>query len=94
MKGNITDKKTEYERARVCLKNLRKELGLSQEAMARKFAVGPGTIALWELGKRNMSGPARKLLELLYQMYWRTHLQRLDRERSKAKRAERLKRKN
>src|SRR5271167_2810056 len=46
------------------LKQLRQVLELSQRGMAKEFGVAPGAIAFWESGKRRISGPALKLLEL------------------------------
>jgi DNA-binding transcriptional regulator YiaG len=46
------------------LLNLRKLYGWSQARLAKEWDVAPGTIALWETGKRSLPGPARKLLFL------------------------------
>jgi len=44
---------------------LRKRLNWTQRDAAEEFYVSPGTIALWETGKRKMPGPAIRLLEIL-----------------------------
>lgn len=46
------------------LYELRKRLGWSQKQLADEFYVAPGTIALWELGKREIPGPVIKLIEI------------------------------
>lgn len=43
---------------------LRQELRLSQRELALKFRVSPGAIALWESGRRTISGPISLLIEL------------------------------
>lgn len=43
---------------------LRKSKDWSQKRMAEEFYVSPGTIALWELGQREIPGPVRKLMEI------------------------------
>ena len=35
---------------------IRRYFGLSQEAMARRLAVDPGTLAMWERGERELKG--------------------------------------
>ena len=42
---------------------IRRYLGLSQEAMARRLKVDPGTLAKWERGKKRPEG--RSLIRLL-----------------------------
>lgn len=37
------------------LRELREAKGLSQRKVADEIGVTPGTVALWELGKRNLS---------------------------------------
>lgn len=44
--------------------DLRKKLEWSQKRMADEFYVSPGTIALWELGQREVPGPVIKLIEI------------------------------
>lgn len=46
------------------LYDLRKSRDWSQKQIAEEFYVSPGTIALWELGQREIPGPVRKLIEL------------------------------
>lgn len=48
------------------LKSIRKSLYLTQEQMAQKMGYsGQVSISLVERGERNLSGPARKLLEYI-----------------------------
>lgn len=42
----------------------RKSFGWSQKRLADEFFVSPGTIALWELSKREIPGPVEKLMEI------------------------------
>jgi transcriptional regulator with XRE-family HTH domain len=51
------------------LHELRKKLGFTQKELADEFYVAPGTIALWELGKREIPGPVRKLIEIYEHRY-------------------------
>lgn len=44
------------------LKTLRAELGLSQQALADQLGVTRNTVNRWEMGDRNISPMARKLL--------------------------------
>lgn len=44
---------------------LRKKHGWTQKELAEKFGVTSDTVVKWEMGTRNMSGPALKLLEIL-----------------------------
>jgi putative transcriptional regulator len=44
---------------------IRKRLGLSQEAFARKFALSPATLRDWEQGRRRMDRTARALLKAI-----------------------------
>lgn len=46
------------------LLSLRRHLGWSQKRLAEEFLVSPGTVALWELGKREVPGPALKLIQI------------------------------
>lgn len=46
------------------LLKLRRSLGWSQKQLASEFKVAPGTIALWELGRREIPGPVIKLIEI------------------------------
>jgi len=49
------------------LRILRGELGMSQREMAKEFKVSPGAIAHWESGKRKVSDPVLKLMEIYCQ---------------------------
>lgn len=49
------------------IRDLRKKLALSQRELATLFGVSAGAVAHWELGKRQISGPVLKLLELYEQ---------------------------
>jgi len=44
------------------LKRIRRQLGLSQEALARRLGVDRTTIARWELGRRGISEPVARLV--------------------------------
>lgn len=60
-----TDKKTGKKTGMAKrLYDLRKSKDWSQKQMAEEFYVSPGTIALWELGQREIPGPVRKLVEI------------------------------
>jgi len=43
---------------------LRKRNGWTQGELAEQFGVSIDTVVKWEMGTRNMSGPAVKLLEV------------------------------
>lgn len=47
------------------VKNLREKLGLSKQELAEKLDVSTRSIELWEQGRNEPSGPAKKLLEIL-----------------------------
>lgn len=44
--------------------HLRREIGFSQAQLAKEWNVSPGTIALWETGRRKIPGPVKKLIEI------------------------------
>lgn len=44
---------------------LRKKLGWSQRKLAEELGVTSAAVARWESGERNISGPVKKLMELL-----------------------------
>ena len=44
---------------------IRKKLGLSQEAFARKFGLSPATLRDWEQGRRSLDRTARALLTVI-----------------------------
>jgi putative transcriptional regulator len=44
---------------------IRKKLGLSQEAFARKFGLSPATLRDWEQGRRSPDRTARALLKVI-----------------------------
>lgn len=44
---------------------VRKRVGLSQDAFARRIGVSLGTLRNWEQGRRGPEGPARVLLAML-----------------------------
>lgn len=44
---------------------IRKRLGLSQQAFARKFGLSPATLRDWEQGRRSMDRTARALLKVI-----------------------------
>lgn len=46
---------------------LRKKMSWTQKELAREFGVQPVTVEKWEVGEREMSGPALKLLEIFEQ---------------------------
>ena len=46
------------------LYKLRTSLGMKQSEMAEQFRVTYGAIAMWETGKRPITGPALRLLEI------------------------------
>jgi putative transcriptional regulator len=48
---------------------LRTELGLSQKALAQTLSVAEITVRGWESGKAKISGPADRLLRVLYKDY-------------------------
>ncbi len=43
----------------------RKQLGLSETALARLFKVGDRTVRRWEDGEKDIPGPAQVLISLL-----------------------------
>ena len=45
------------------IKNIRKELGLNQTEFGEMLGVGIRTVQLWEKGKREISGKAKRLLK-------------------------------
>jgi len=49
----------------VDVKDLRKRLGISRDALARKLGVATKTVYLWEKGKTNPSPMAKQRLEEL-----------------------------
>lgn len=51
------------------IRYLRKELGLSQKLLAQTLGVGETTVREWEAGKAKISGPADRLLRVLYKQY-------------------------
>ncbi len=51
------------------LRYLRKELGLSQKLLAQTLGVAEITVCGWEAGKAKISGPADRLLRVLYKEY-------------------------
>lgn len=46
-----------YEASRDCLRRIRKERGMSQEALAKQLDVKQNTVSQWETGARNPSLP-------------------------------------
>ncbi|EFK94957.1 transcriptional regulator, partial [sediment metagenome] len=48
---------------------LRKELGLSQKVLAQSLGIAESTVRGWEVGKTTISGPADRLLRVLYKEY-------------------------
>jgi putative transcriptional regulator len=44
---------------------IRKKLGLSQEAFARKFGLSPATLRDWEQGRRSLDRTAQALLKVI-----------------------------
>ncbi|AMJ59167.1 helix-turn-helix domain-containing protein [Bosea sp. PAMC 26642] len=46
---------------------IRKRLGLSQDAFARKFGLSAATLRDWEQGRRSMDRTARALLKVIDQ---------------------------
>jgi putative transcriptional regulator len=48
---------------------LRKELGLSQKLLAQTLSVAEITVRSWEAGKAKISGPADRLLRVLYKEF-------------------------
>jgi DNA-binding XRE family transcriptional regulator len=53
-------------RARQALMEIREIFGWTQRDMAQELLVSPGTIALWETGKRQISGPQAKLISMYH----------------------------
>ncbi len=49
------------------LRELRKRLGLTQEAFAKRVGVAPNTVARWERGEIGMKQTTERLIELLCQ---------------------------
>jgi DNA-binding transcriptional regulator YiaG len=49
------------------IKTIRASLGVSQSVFAKIFGESTSAIQHWEQGKRNMSKPARRLLNLIEQ---------------------------
>lgn len=47
------------------VKNIRSRLGLTQVEFARKLRVTTMTVRHWEAGRRNCTGPAEVLVQLL-----------------------------
>jgi len=47
------------------IKILRAKLGISQDALARALGITTSALCLWEQGRRQPRGPARRLLILL-----------------------------
>lgn len=47
------------------IKDLRKELGITQQELADRLGLTVDTIRSWESGYRNPSGSAKKLLEII-----------------------------
>ena len=58
--GLLSDEEVRY---------LRKELGLSQKLLAQTLGVAEITVRGWEAGKAKISGPADRLLRVLYKEY-------------------------
>lgn len=47
------------------IKNIRHQLGFTQNLFAQYFGVSPKTVEAWEAGKNQPSGPSRRLLGLI-----------------------------
>ena len=46
-------------------KQIRTQLGLTQEQLAREIGVTLGAVQKWELGLRGISGPVARLLRMM-----------------------------
>lgn len=45
--------------------SIRRKVGLTQAAFAKRIGISVATLRNWEQGRRSPSGPARKLLDIL-----------------------------
>jgi putative transcriptional regulator len=61
--STLIDAPPEYSKTRI--KKIRSNLGLSQAVFAKIFGESLSAIQHWEQGQRNMSKPARRLLDLI-----------------------------